>query len=102
MARRRYRGLRRGGHEAVVKLLLEKGADLESKDDVDGGTPLWWAAKNGHEAVVPNVICPKACRHRAPQPSSNSLPPHAEFPRVARLRGRGGTWGSPPYERISS
>jgi ankyrin repeat protein len=41
----------RYGHEAVVKLLLEKGADLESKDD-DNRTPLWWATSKGHEAVV--------------------------------------------------
>ena len=32
MARRRCRGQQRTGHEAVVKLLLEKGADVESKD----------------------------------------------------------------------
>jgi ankyrin repeat protein len=35
----------------VVKLLLEKGAELEAKDN-RGQTPLWWAAANGHEAVV--------------------------------------------------
>ena len=43
------------GHEAVVKLLLEKGAELESKDSKDasnGWTPLSWAAYNGHEAVA--------------------------------------------------
>jgi ankyrin repeat protein len=40
----------KNGHEAVVKLLLEKGAELESKDK-DGRTPLSWAAENGHEAV---------------------------------------------------
>ena len=39
------------GHEAVVKLLLEKGAELEAKDEY-GRTPLSWAAGNGHEAVV--------------------------------------------------
>jgi ankyrin repeat protein len=39
------------GYEAVVKLLLEKGADVESKSN-NGRTPLSWAAKNGHEAVV--------------------------------------------------
>jgi ankyrin repeat protein len=35
----------------AVKLLLEKGAELESKDKIDW-TPLWWAAANGHEMVV--------------------------------------------------
>ena len=40
------------GHEAVVKLLLEKGADVESKDRYYGQTPLSWAAEKGHEAVV--------------------------------------------------
>jgi ankyrin repeat protein len=34
-----------------VKLLLEKGAEPNPKDDY-GRTPLWWAAENGHEAVV--------------------------------------------------
>jgi ankyrin repeat protein len=38
------------GYEAVVKLLLEKGADVESKNW--GGTPLGWAAARRHEAVV--------------------------------------------------
>ena len=40
------------GHEAVVRLLLEKGANVDSKDSKYGRTPLLWAAKNGHEAVV--------------------------------------------------
>ncbi|KAI3333003.1 hypothetical protein F4824DRAFT_275426 [Ustulina deusta] len=39
------------GHEVVVKALLEKGTDLESKDE-NGRSPLWWAAGNGHEGVV--------------------------------------------------
>ncbi|KAH7147089.1 hypothetical protein B0J13DRAFT_665127 [Dactylonectria estremocensis] len=39
------------GHEAIVKLLLEKGADIEAKVEY-GGTPLWWAVYNGHEAIV--------------------------------------------------
>jgi ankyrin repeat protein len=34
-----------------VKLLLEKGAELEAKDE-DSPTPLSWAARNGNEAVV--------------------------------------------------
>ena len=40
------------GHKAVVKLLLEKGAEPEAKDSKYGRTPLWWAVENGHEAVV--------------------------------------------------
>jgi ankyrin repeat protein len=35
----------------VVELLLEKGADVESKD-IFGKTPLSWAAWNGHEEAV--------------------------------------------------
>ena len=41
----------RDGHEAIVKLLLEKGADIKAKDN-NGQTPLSWAAEKGHEAVV--------------------------------------------------
>jgi ankyrin repeat protein len=40
------------GHEPVVKLLLEKDADVESKDSQYGRTLLSWAAENGHKAVV--------------------------------------------------
>ena len=40
------------GLEAVVKLLLEKGAELETKDKSYSRTPLSWAAEHGHEAVV--------------------------------------------------
>ncbi|KAJ5765777.1 hypothetical protein N7520_005336 [Penicillium odoratum] len=42
----------RNGHEPVVKLLLDRGADLEAKNHPFGQTPLSWAAKNGHEPVV--------------------------------------------------
>ena len=40
------------GHETVVKLLLEKGANIESKDDKYGWTALSKAAGQGHKAVV--------------------------------------------------
>jgi len=39
------------GHKAAVKLLLKKGADVESEGNI-GQTPLLLAAWNGHEAVV--------------------------------------------------
>ncbi|KJR87190.1 ankyrin repeat protein [Sporothrix schenckii 1099-18] len=39
------------GHNSVVKLLLEKRADVEAKDN-DGRTPLSHAAQGGHEAVA--------------------------------------------------
>jgi ankyrin repeat protein len=34
-----------------VKLLLEMGVNVDSKDR-DSRTPLSWAARNGHETVV--------------------------------------------------
>ena len=40
------------GHEVVVRLLVEKGAEIDSKDSQSGRTPLSWAAGNGHEAVA--------------------------------------------------
>ena len=39
------------GIKAIVQLLLEKGAEIEAKDNY-GRTPLSWAAENGHEATV--------------------------------------------------
>ena len=34
-----------------MRLLLDSGADVETKD-YDGQTPLWYAAESGYEAVV--------------------------------------------------
>jgi ankyrin repeat protein len=39
------------GYKGVVKLLLEKGANIETKGN-NGQNPLSWAAKNGHEGTV--------------------------------------------------
>jgi ankyrin repeat protein len=39
------------GHEAVARLLLEKGADIEA-EDLDGRTALLEAAGNGQETLV--------------------------------------------------
>lgn len=41
----------RNGNEGVVKLLIEKGVNIESKNWI-GQTPLSLAAGNGHENVV--------------------------------------------------
>jgi hypothetical protein len=40
------------GHEAVVRLLLDKSAAVDAQDTAYGRTPLPWAAERGHEAVV--------------------------------------------------
>ena len=39
------------GHEAVVRVLLEAGADKDAKDST-GQTPMWAAAEYGHKAVL--------------------------------------------------
>jgi hypothetical protein len=39
------------GLDVLVRLLLSKGAEPDSKDK-NGGTPLFWAARGGHEAAV--------------------------------------------------
>jgi ankyrin repeat protein len=45
----------------VVKLLLERGAELDTKDQYSQ-TPLSWAAINRHEAVV-KLLLEKGARH---------------------------------------
>ncbi|KAK4031351.1 ankyrin repeat-containing domain protein [Parachaetomium inaequale] len=40
------------GHEAVVQLLLDKGAAVDAKEDSTGRKPLSYAARYGREAVV--------------------------------------------------
>ncbi|KAF3056049.1 putative ankyrin repeat protein [Trichoderma lentiforme] len=44
------------GHRAVVKLLVEKGADIEAKDNKYDQTPLLWAAEGGYEAIVKLLV----------------------------------------------
>src|SRR5262249_22558006 len=39
------------GNEGLVQELLQRGANADWKDK-DGHTPLFWAARNGHGAVV--------------------------------------------------
>ena len=45
----------RNGHLAVVRLMLESGADKEYPVD-DGSTPLLVAAWNGHLEVVKQLL----------------------------------------------
>ncbi len=41
-----------GGHEAVVRLLVERGARLDIKDQIFQGTPLGWAEYGGQAAIA--------------------------------------------------
>jgi ankyrin repeat protein len=61
LARRRYRGLAEKGHKDIVQLLLNKGADLESKSN-SGRTPLSWAAKSGDKDIV-QLLLDKGADH---------------------------------------
>ncbi|MDR2377463.1 MAG: ankyrin repeat domain-containing protein, partial [Puniceicoccales bacterium] len=49
----------RGGHMRLTRLLLEKGAAVEAKDN-DENTPLLLAALNGYTEVVPLLLEKKA------------------------------------------
>ncbi|KIX03194.1 uncharacterized protein Z518_06746 [Rhinocladiella mackenziei CBS 650.93] len=58
------------GHEDVARLLIEKGAAVDSTDEY-GRTPLSWASGNGHEDVVrlliekgAELLRPPATHHR--------------------------------------
>jgi ankyrin repeat protein len=44
------------GHEAVVKLLVERDDVPADSKDRDGRTPLSWAAEGGHETVVKLLV----------------------------------------------
>ncbi len=43
------------GHHEIVKILLEKGADIEAKTK-DGLTPLMFASRNGHHEIVKTLL----------------------------------------------
>lgn len=42
----------RGGHGAVIRLLLERGGVEADSKYKYGQTPLWWAAERGREGIV--------------------------------------------------
>ena len=48
------------GHEAIVQLLLEGGADREAKD-IGGNTALENARKKGHDGIV-RLLEVRGCR----------------------------------------
>lgn len=41
-----------GGHEAVVRLLVERGARLDTQDKIWHATPLGWAVHNGRDEIA--------------------------------------------------
>jgi ankyrin repeat protein len=41
-----------GNHDAVVRLLVERGARLDLPDTIYKATPLGWAAHGGHAPIV--------------------------------------------------
>jgi ankyrin repeat protein len=45
-----------GGHEAVVRLLVRRGARLDIRDKIYGGTPLGWAIHGGKTEVEQYLI----------------------------------------------
>lgn len=47
-----------GGHETVVKLLVDRDDVEADLKDIDSQTPLWEAAGNGHKAVA-KLLRPK-------------------------------------------
>tara|TARA_B100000683_G_scaffold114242_1_gene112397 strand:+ start:3435 stop:3869 length:435 start_codon:yes stop_codon:yes gene_type:complete len=47
--------LHAAANKETVELLIDKGADINAKDDT-GGTPLFWAALEGNEEVAELLI----------------------------------------------
>jgi ankyrin repeat protein len=43
------------GQREIVKLLIERGAELDAKEDAFGSTPLGWAAHGGQNCVRPGA-----------------------------------------------
>lgn len=43
------------GHQDVIELLVDRGADLEARDDEFNATPISWANEKGNMSVVHNL-----------------------------------------------
>lgn len=61
------------GHGAIVKLLLDKGANIDSKNKYFGRTPLSWAAEEGHKVVVELLLGKGADRDSADKSGQTPL-----------------------------
>ncbi|KXH63431.1 hypothetical protein CSAL01_04545 [Colletotrichum salicis] len=92
------------GHEAVVRLLLDRGAHIEAADE-EGRTSLLWAAENGHEAVVELLLDRGANTEAADKKSRTPLlwaakNGHEAVVRLLLDRGANieaaGKWGTTP------
>ncbi len=44
------------GHRAVIELLLQRGVDVASADEMDSATALHWAAESGHLDIVKMLV----------------------------------------------
>jgi len=54
------------GNMLVLKAALEKGADVNAKDN-DGWTALMWAKRNGHAEIVNFLIANGAIEYEVPE-----------------------------------
>jgi ankyrin repeat domain-containing protein 17 len=63
-----------GGHEEVVRTLLDAGANVEDHNE-NGHTPLMEAASAGHVGVA-KVIIPETCHPNGPA-ALNMVLPHS-------------------------
>jgi ankyrin repeat protein len=62
----------------VVKLLLDKDADPNTKEDVGGETPLHYATENGHQEVV-KLLLDKDADPNIRENRSGATPLHHEL-----------------------
>ena len=46
----------RGGHDEIVRMLLEKRAEVNGRNPEDGTTALMWAANNGLKSIVEFLV----------------------------------------------